>query len=394
MPKMPKRLVSLVSFGISVLFALLIVWGAFNMIEREPLLQDFHIELRMGLGYGSISGEMDARAIDFESSGDGNFMALYLSPSNDTFNGLRAFRELGNFTVIVQDSGDYWVEHFYANGSSLEFLCIFDCEIEEIHLSDVNGSLITSNNYAHYNVAFKMMEDSIVPLIEVREMSWHPLLHPYVHVQANGNGSRLRVEGNALNLSVDGVNHTFTGRTFVTLRYFDDIEMDWYSSASFQCPLFPGTKAIIWEPDSFRLEDLTGFVESFGSAALVDDAIEGDEFRWINFWAMMWERPWDEWVFVDLLYGILKVDPQDGQKYSLNTITRTNPSGMFSSEEQQTTFFLVLGGLTLLPNGISLLGAKDDSKMKGRKRRGIRGVYLGRWRFHYRRPRVLRRERR
>lgn len=197
------------------------------MTTTEVLMQDFDLELRMGLPYGYISGNISARAIDMESTGRGNSVVVELSPGADELYVLEATRELGELQIFVQDQGVYSTDRLQMNASSIELLTSSGSSIDELRFSDVNASLITSSYYAQYGIEFNWTEGLSAPWVEItRVHEWYTVFFPYMQIQANGNSSTLLLYGNDLGLSIDSSNYSFAGKTVLSVVIMTRITED------------------------------------------------------------------------------------------------------------------------------------------------------------------------
>ena len=351
------------AIAVSIVIAGLQLAAIPYMTTTEVLMQDFDLDLRMGFGYGSMSGTVKAHAVDVESSGEGNSVVLELSAEANSFYNLEATRDSGDLQVFVQDEGQYPTQQFLANASSFKLIYAPDSSIDELRFNDVNASLITSNNYAEYDAEFQMDEGFTAPWISISSEYFWSGFHPYMLVHANGNKSTLLLYGYNLSMSIDESNHSFSGRTVLWLYRYDDINLDWETTKCVRYLLTRGTRALIWESLSFRIGNLTGFVKSVGSIALNGDNITGDEFRWIRLWTGERIRSWDEWVHMKLTHGKLTVI-RDGEESSLNLIERTVPSAWFDSEDDQRNYLVAVGAFTSLPALLLMLRqwTKDRKK--------------------------------
>lgn len=212
--------------------------------------------------------------------------------------------------------------------------------------------LKTSGSITEYDVALKMVENSIIPRFEVRYGGdQQVLINPHMKVQLGESGVSLTLYGEDLEMTIAGVNYSFSDNTTVRFSYFEEANLDWVTSGSFQYYLYPGTEASIYDPTEVRLDNLTGHVESFGGALLLDDSVKGEEFRGMRIWAEELDLYLNEWVFIDLFSGELTVET-DNDEYSLNIMERTTPSPIFQNEETQSIVLGVLGGLVILLGGM------------------------------------------
>lgn len=325
----------------------LLIYIAFNAVGTEPLMQDFHIGLKVG-NYGSVSGTLKATAIDFYSSGTDNNAVLLLSPEDDTFRKLEVSSGSENFTFSVSDRDQYSVQPLTGNASFTKLNCDPDCEVSQVTLNNGVTNLKTSGSISEYDVALKMVENSIIPRFEVRYGGDRQgSINPHMKVQLGESGVSLTLYGKDLDMTIAGVNYSFTDITTVRFSYFEEADLDWITSGSFQYYLYPGTEASIYGPTDVRLDNLTGHVESFGGALLLDDSVKGEKFRGMRIWAEELDLYLNEWVFIDLFSGELTVET-DNDEYSLNIMERTRPSPIFQNEEAQSIVLSVAGGLVIL----------------------------------------------